>query len=98
MQPSASVPRRLAIVALAGLAAFLVPVLPASAHVEATVSDGTQAGGEPVALTLWAEAERGAAGISGIKTQLLEGIRPEWVSRTSGPPGWALTTTADGYQ
>jgi hypothetical protein len=70
---------------------------PASAHVEAEVSEGAQAGGEPVTVDFSAESERPSAGIAAIKTQLPAGVLPEWVSLESGPAGWALTTTADGY-
>jgi hypothetical protein len=95
MQPSAV--RRLTVPALLGLAVLLFSAGPAAAHVEATVSDGAQAGGDPITVTFSAEAERSAAGISGVKTQLPADILPEWVSLVSGPPGWALTATADGY-
>jgi hypothetical protein len=95
MQPSAV--RRLTVPALLALAVLLFTAGPAAAHVEATVSDGAQAGGGPITVTFSAEAERSAAGIAGVKTQLPAGILPEWVSLVSGPDGWALTGTADGY-
>jgi len=90
--------RRLAVPLLAGSAVLLLTAAPAAAHVEATVSEGAQAGGDPVTVTFSAEAERSSAGISAIKVQLPEGILPEWVTLESGPAGWALDLTADGYE
>lgn len=49
-------------------------------------------------ITVTAEAESSTADITSAKTQLPEGILPEWVSLASGPPGWALTPTKDGYE
>ncbi|WP_236832503.1 DUF1775 domain-containing protein [Blastococcus sp. KM273128] len=45
-----------------------------------------------------AAAESDTAGIAGVKTQLPEGILPEQVSLASGPAGWALAPTPDGYE
>jgi len=96
--PRLRVLRRLAIGALGALTVLLVTAGPAAAHVEATVSDGAQAGGDPITVTFSAEAERDAAGIAGIQVQLPASIVPEWVSLDTAPPGWALTLTADGYE
>jgi hypothetical protein len=71
---------------------------PAAAHVEATAEDGARAGDGPVTVTFVAEAESASAGIASTKTQLPAGVLPEWVSLTSGPDGWTLTPTDDGYE
>jgi hypothetical protein len=89
---------RLAFTVALAAGLLLIGAGPASAHVEATVSDGAQAGDGPVTVTFVAEAESPAAGIGAVKTQLPAGILPEWVSLVSGPPGWALTATTDGYE
>jgi hypothetical protein len=86
----------LAVVLAAGLLVFGAG--PASAHVEATVSDGAQAGDGPVTVAFAAEAESPSAGIASVKTQLPGGVLPEWVSLASGPPGWVLSPTSDGYE
>ena len=88
--------RTLAAALAAGL--LLIGAGPASAHVEATAGAGAQAGKGPVTVGFVAEAESSTAGIAGAKTQLPAGVLPEWVSLASGPPGWTLTPTADGYE
>ncbi|MCA0143819.1 DUF1775 domain-containing protein [Blastococcus sp. LR1] len=70
---------------------------PASAHMEAT-AEGAQAGTGPVTVAFSAAAESDTAGIVGVKTQLPAGILPGSVSLASGPAGWILTPTADGYE
>ena len=79
------------------LGLLFVGLAPASAHVEAA-AEGAQAGTGPVTVSFLAEAESTTAGIVGVKTQLPSGIPPASVSLASGPPGWALTATPDGYQ
>lgn len=69
----------------------------AGAHVEAT-AEGAQAGTGPVTVSFLAEAESTTSGIVGVKTQLPSGIDPATVSLASGPTGWALTATPDGYE
>jgi len=91
-------PRRAVPTVLLGLALLLLGAGPALAHVEATVDDGAQAGDGPVTVTFSADAESPSAGIASVATQLPEGVLPEWVTLASGPPGWALTPTADGYE
>ncbi|WP_448627345.1 DUF1775 domain-containing protein [Geodermatophilus sp. URMC 64] len=91
-------PRRAVPTVLLGLALLLLGAGPALAHVEATAGDGAQAGDGPVTITFSAEAESDAAGIARVATQLPEGVLPEWVSLASGPPGWALTGTDDGFE
>lgn len=83
--------------AVCTLGLLSIGVAPASAHVEAT-AEGAQAGTGPVTVSFLAEAESTTAGIVGVKTQLPDGIGPESVSLASGPPGWALTATPDGYE
>ena len=58
---------------------------------------GAQAGAGPVTVAFSAEAESPSAGIASIRAQLPAGIPPESVSLASGPAGWAMTPTADGY-
>ncbi len=70
---------------------------PASAHVEAS-AQGAQAGAGPVTVAFLAEAESTTAGILGAKTQLPATVLPEWVSLASGPAGWTLSATPDGYE
>ena len=78
-------------------ALVLIGTAPAAAHVEATVDPGAQAGAGPVAVAFSAEAESPSAGIASIRAQLPAGIPPESVSLASGPAGWVLSPTADGY-
>lgn len=71
--------------------------LPASAHVEVS-AEGAQAGTGPVTLVFSAESESRSAGIVSMKTQLPAGIAPADVTLASGPAGWALTPTTDGFE
>lgn len=88
---------RAAVTAAAALALIFAVAAPASAHVEAT-APGAQAGAGPVTVAFFAEAESTTAGIVGVKTQLPAGVLPEWVSLASGPAGWTLAPTTDGYE
>ena len=83
--------------ALATAALVLFGAAPAAAHVEASVDPGAQAGAGPVTVTFSAAAESSSAGIASIRALLPAGIPPESVSLASGPAGWALTPTTDGY-
>jgi Domain of unkown function (DUF1775) len=69
----------------------------AAAHVEVSAS-GATAGAGPVTVTFSAESESTSAGIAAMRTRLPEGITPADVSLASGPAGWALTPTADGFE
>ena len=89
--------RRTAVPAVLALGLVLAGAGPASAHVEAT-AEGAQAGTGPVTVDFFAEAESTTAGIVGVKIQLPPGIPPASVSLASGPAGWTLTPTADGYE
>lgn len=85
----------LALIAATGI--VLLSAASASAHVEAT-AEGAQAGAGPVLVAFTVEAESSTAGITGVKTQLPAGFAPSSVSLASGPDGWALTPTPDGYE
>ena len=67
----------------------------AAAHVEVS-ADGAVAGSGPVTLAFSAESEA-ASGITGMRTQLPDGIDPADVTLAAGPPGWVLTPTAEGF-
>jgi uncharacterized protein YcnI len=84
--------------AIGVLAAVLVGVVPgvAAAHVEVS-APGATAGAGPVTLTFSAESEA-PAGIVAMRTQLPAGILPRDVALASGPAGWTLTPTADGFE
>src|SRR2546429_8242211 len=88
--------KRLGIVT--GVATVLVLAFagPALAHVEVS-ADKPQAGATDVTVSFNAEAESDAAGAKSVQVALPEGIAPGDVSYVSGPTGWALTATADGY-
>ena len=87
---------RLCTVTLAALAAVLLFAAPALAHTEISV-DKAQAGATDVTLTVAAEAENSRAGISSVRMVLPEGIAPSQVSLASGPAGWTLSQSADGF-
>src|SRR2546423_324974 len=87
---------RAGIVAAAATALVLVLATPALAHVEVS-ADKPQAGATDVTVQFDAEAESDAAGAKSVQVSLPEGIAPGDVSYVSGPTGWALTATADGY-
>jgi hypothetical protein len=91
-------PTRLAVAVLLAACLLLVGAGPAAAHVEATVSPGAQAGAGPVTVAFAAEAESPSAGIASVKTQLPAGMPPQDVSLATGPSGWALTPTPDGFE
>jgi len=91
-------PARLAIAVPLTAGLLLLGAGPAAAHVEATVSAGARAGAGPVTVAFEAAAESSSAGIAAVKTQLPAGIPPAQVSLVSGPAGWALTATPDGYE
>lgn len=69
---------------------------PAAAHVK-VAADGAVAGATDVTVTFTAEAESKKAGISSLRTTLPKGVAPDDVSLVSGPKGWRLTTTDDGF-
>ncbi|WP_165034858.1 DUF1775 domain-containing protein [Candidatus Protofrankia californiensis] len=87
---------RLAGLAAATTAALVIVAGPAAAHTEVSAQPA-QAGASDAVLTFTAEAESTTAGITSLQVLLPAGITPSSVSYVSGPPGWALTPTADGY-
>lgn len=76
---------------------LVLPVSQAWAHVEVS-SEPAVAGASNAVVTFVAEAESDTAGVSAIQVQLPQGIGPGDVSWVSGPSGWALTPSVDGYE
>ena len=70
---------------------------PAFAHIEAE-AEPAQAGAANAKITFTAESESQTAGITGLRVQLPAGIAPADVKLASGPTGWRLSATADGYE
>jgi hypothetical protein len=89
--------RRTAVLLPAAFGLVLAAAAPASAHVEVT-AEGAQAGTGPVTLNFSAESESATSGIASLKTQLPAGITAAGITLASGPTGWVLTPTADGYE
>jgi hypothetical protein len=83
-------------VVAAAIGLVLAVAAPALAHVEVS-ADKPQAGASDVTVHFDAEAESDAAGIKSAQVVLPAGIAPTDVSYVSGPAGWTLTNTADGY-
>jgi len=89
--------RRAVLTATMTLALAWAVAPPASAHVEVS-AEGAQAGTGPATLVFSAESESNTVGIVSMKTQLPAGIAPADVTLATGPAGWALTPTADGFE
>lgn len=89
-------PTRAVIVAGVALLAVLGIATPALAHTKVVI-DNPQAGATNVTMTMTSEAESGKAGIVSVHVVLPEGITPDQVTLVSGPAGWTLTRTQDGY-
>ncbi|MGY1682027.1 DUF1775 domain-containing protein [Geodermatophilus sp. SYSU D01176] len=68
----------------------------AAAHVSVD-APGAVAGTGPVTLQFSAASEA-AAGITAMRTRLPEGIDPAGVSLASGPAGWTLASTGQGFE
>jgi hypothetical protein len=68
----------------------------AYAHVEVSAQPAV-AGSENAIVTFEAAAESSTAGISSVRIVLPQGIAPTDVTLKTGPAGWTLTPTADGY-
>jgi uncharacterized protein YcnI len=85
-------------VIVAGVAALAVLGLgtPAFAHTKVVI-DNPQAGATNVTMTVVPEAEAPKVGIVSVHVVLPDGITPDQVSLVSGPSGWTLTPTQDGY-
>ncbi|MGY1642965.1 DUF1775 domain-containing protein [Geodermatophilus sp. SYSU D00703] len=92
---SAAVRRSLATGALAAVL-LAAGTGTAAAHVEVS-APGATAGTGPVTVTFSAAAEN-PSGVAGLRTRLPDGIDPATVSLASGPAGWTLTATADGFE
>jgi hypothetical protein len=84
------------VVAAAAIGLVLAVAAPALAHVEVS-ADKPQAGASDVTVHFAAEAESDQAGAKSAQVVLPSGIAPSDVSYVSGPAGWTLTKTADGY-
>jgi hypothetical protein len=93
-----ALPRRPVLAILLAVGLVLLSAGPAGAHVEATAGPGAQAGAGPVTVAFEAAAESPSAGIARVRAQLPGGVPPASVALASGPAGWALTPTSDGYE
>ncbi|MFW3169141.1 DUF1775 domain-containing protein [Geodermatophilus sp. CPCC 206100] len=96
MSTRSSAVRRFLATGVLAAALVLAGTGTAAAHVGVS-APGATAGTGPVTVTFSAASEA-AAGIAGFRTQLPPGIPPASVTLASGPAGWALTPTADGYE
>jgi hypothetical protein len=85
-----------AVTAAATIVVLSTAIGPASAHVKVT-AEGARAGATDVTVTFEAEAESKKAGIVSLQTTLPDGMSPGDVSLVSGPTGWKLKPTADGF-
>jgi uncharacterized protein YcnI len=88
--------RLVMLAALATATVVLGTAAPALAHVQVS-ADKPQAGATDVTVQFTAESESDAAGAKLVQVVLPQGIAPADVSYVSGPAGWTLTRTADGY-
>lgn len=68
----------------------------AFAHVEVSAKPA-QALAKDAVVSFSAEAESASAGIASVRVVLPQGIAPADVTLVSGPSGWRLTSTSDGY-
>lgn len=89
--------RRVGLVVLWVLLGTLLPAGRAAAHVEVS-AEPAMAGAAGAVVNFVAESESTTAGIRALRVQLPDGIVPADVTWASGPPGWSLTATADGYE
>ena len=87
---------RLVLVPAVVAAVLLGTATPALAHVQVS-ADKPQAGATDVTVQFAAESESDAAGAKLVQVVLPAGIAPADVSYVSGPAGWTMTRTADGY-
>ena len=88
--------RRTAATALLGAVLFAAGSGTAAAHVHVDAS-GATAGAGPVTLA-FSGASEADAGITAMRTRLPAGIAPGDVTLASGPTGWTLTPTAQGFE
>lgn len=82
--------------AAAGLVAALAVTGVAYAHTEVEIEPAV-AGSTNAVMTVNAAAESNSAGVASIRVVLPAGIPPSSVTLRSGPTGWTLTPTEDGY-
>lgn len=68
----------------------------AFAHVEVSAKPA-QALAKDAVVSFSAEAESGSSGIASVRVVLPDGIAPADVTLVSGPSGWTLTATDDGF-
>ena len=93
--PSRAAARAAAVAA--GLLGAVLLAGPALAHVQ-VVPAKAEAGASDVVLHFSAEAESPSAGIKSLRVVLPAGIAPADVRLVSGPAGWRMRATTDGYQ
>jgi len=80
----------------AGLVAALAVAGVAYAHTEVEIEPAV-AGSTNAVMTVNAAAESNSAGVASVRVVLPAGIPPSSVTLRSGPSGWTLTPTEDGY-
>jgi uncharacterized protein YcnI len=80
----------------AGLVAALAVTGVAYAHTEVEIEPAV-AGSTNAVMTVNAAAESNSAGVASIRVVLPAGIPSSSVTLRSGPTGWTLTPTEDGY-
>jgi uncharacterized protein YcnI len=81
--------------AVVGVVAALAVTGVAYAHVEVEAEPAV--GGAAAVVTFSAEAVSPSSGIKSVQIILPAGLSPADVSLQSGPAGWTLTPTSDGY-
>src|SRR3712207_1618419 len=88
--------RRTTAAVLMGAVLFAAGTGTAAAHIDVD-APGAVAGTGPVTLEFSAASEADA-GITAMRTRLPAGVAPADVSLASGPAGWTLTPTAQGFE
>ncbi len=68
----------------------------AAAHVEVTAEPASP-GATDATITFTVEGESSTAGIQAVQVRLPDQLAPADVTWSSGPAGWSLQPTADGY-
>ena len=81
---------------IVGLLAALTFAGVAYAHSEVKIEPAV-AGSVNAVMTVNAAAESNSAGVASVRVVLPAGIAPTSVALRSGPTGWTLNPTADGY-
>jgi hypothetical protein len=88
--------QRVGLFATAVLATIVVAASPAAARTEIDLNPA-QAGATNAVMTVNAEAESASAGITTVRMVLPPGITPAQITLSSGPAGWKLNPTGDGF-